>query len=212
MSQTQGIEVRRPSRRTIASGAAWAVPVIAVGAAAPVASASGNVPPPPPVINFAGACANTGATQKGCGGDKTLQVPLTITNDTGADITFVIREMVTCINCTEDPVAGFPGVVRGVRGIWKTPSISVPNQNVCTVAPTPCPATGDNDFSIGIPATTNGVPQTFWIESTPMGAASNFRTAITWLMLGQDCQPLDAGIARTGANAISPANCDGSGG
>ncbi len=40
MSQSQGIEVRRPSRRTIATGAAWAVPVIAVGAAAPLASAS----------------------------------------------------------------------------------------------------------------------------------------------------------------------------
>jgi hypothetical protein len=45
MSLSQGIEVRRPSRRTIASGAAWAVPVIAVGAAAPLASASpGCVP------------------------------------------------------------------------------------------------------------------------------------------------------------------------
>lgn len=42
MSQSQGIEVRRVSRRTIASGAAWAVPVIAVGAAAPHASASGT--------------------------------------------------------------------------------------------------------------------------------------------------------------------------
>jgi hypothetical protein len=45
MSQSQGIEVRRPSRRTIASGAAWAVPVIAVGAAAPLAAASTNEPP-----------------------------------------------------------------------------------------------------------------------------------------------------------------------
>ena len=40
MSQSQGIEVRRPSRRAIATGAAWAVPVIAVGAAAPLAAAS----------------------------------------------------------------------------------------------------------------------------------------------------------------------------
>ena len=48
MSQSQGIEVRRPSRRTIASGAAWAVPVIAVGAAAPAMAAS----PPPCVPEF----------------------------------------------------------------------------------------------------------------------------------------------------------------
>lgn len=45
MSQSQGIEARRLSRRTIATGAAWAVPVIAVGAAAPLSSAS-----PPPII------------------------------------------------------------------------------------------------------------------------------------------------------------------
>lgn len=42
MSQLQGIEVRRPSRRTIATGAAWAVPVIAVGAAAPAMASSPN--------------------------------------------------------------------------------------------------------------------------------------------------------------------------
>ena len=42
MSQSQGIEVRRPSRRTIATGAAWAVPVIAVGASAPAFASSPN--------------------------------------------------------------------------------------------------------------------------------------------------------------------------
>lgn len=36
---------QRVPRRTVATGAAWAVPVIAVGAAAPIATAS---PPPPP--------------------------------------------------------------------------------------------------------------------------------------------------------------------
>lgn len=45
MSQSQGIGVRRPSRRTIATGAAWAVPVIAVGATAPLAAASQNCVP-----------------------------------------------------------------------------------------------------------------------------------------------------------------------
>lgn len=40
MSDSEGIEMRRPSRRTIASGAAWAVPVIAVGAAASAMAAS----------------------------------------------------------------------------------------------------------------------------------------------------------------------------
>lgn len=43
MSHVQGTEVRRPSRRTIAAGAAWAVPVIVVGAAAPAMAASPNI-------------------------------------------------------------------------------------------------------------------------------------------------------------------------
>ena len=45
MSQSQGIEVRRVSRRTIATGAAWAVPVITIGAAAPLVAASQNCVP-----------------------------------------------------------------------------------------------------------------------------------------------------------------------
>lgn len=45
------------SRRTIAKGAAWAVPVIVVGAAAPVAAAS----VPPPVFDPAKFCKRPGS-------------------------------------------------------------------------------------------------------------------------------------------------------
>jgi len=40
------------SRRTLAKGAAWAVPVIAVAAAAPAQAASGDEP----TLAFVGAC------------------------------------------------------------------------------------------------------------------------------------------------------------
>lgn len=40
------------TRRTVATGAVWAVPAIAVGAAAPAMASS---PPPPPVVTFTGA-------------------------------------------------------------------------------------------------------------------------------------------------------------
>ena len=43
MSQTQGDQARELSRRTVAAGAAWTVPVIAVGAAAPAMAASQNI-------------------------------------------------------------------------------------------------------------------------------------------------------------------------
>jgi hypothetical protein len=42
MSRSQGSEVR-PTRRTIARGAAWAVPVIAIGATAPAMANSGGI-------------------------------------------------------------------------------------------------------------------------------------------------------------------------
>ena len=75
MSQSQGIEVRRPSRRTIATGAAWAVPVIAVGAAAPHAAASNNVCTPVfeivPEDSF--KCCNGGNV-------KNMKVTITVTD------------------------------------------------------------------------------------------------------------------------------------
>lgn len=43
MSQTQGDQARELSRRTVAAGAAWTVPVIAVGAAAPAMAAAQNI-------------------------------------------------------------------------------------------------------------------------------------------------------------------------
>ncbi len=47
---------RRISRRTLAKGAAWAAPVVAIGAAAPAYAASG----PPPTFTYGGACKSPG--------------------------------------------------------------------------------------------------------------------------------------------------------
>ncbi len=78
MSQSQGSEVR-PSRRTIARGAAWAVPVIAVSAAAPALAASGG-----PLVFTGISCKGPG--QSGSNSwtyfmqtQVTLQEPATIT-------------------------------------------------------------------------------------------------------------------------------------
>lgn len=193
------------SRRTVAKGMAWVVPAVAVAATVPLASAS-PVIPPPPVINFGAACGNTGAAQKGCGGDKTLQVPLTLTNLTGADVVFQITGMFTC-NCTTAPTAPGSGVAVGVRGVWQTPSHSVPNQNNCTATiQSPCPG-GIAGGSVLVPNGTNA--QTYWIESTSNGSSSTFSTTINWRMLdAATCVQLSAGQAQT-ASAISPANCDG---
>lgn len=72
------------SRRTVAKGAAWAVPAVAVAVPAAAAAASGKVPPPP-VFNFYGGCATVGNGAGGCNGQqKTGQVPVTISNPASA--------------------------------------------------------------------------------------------------------------------------------
>ena len=74
----------RPDRRTVAKGAAWSVPAVAMAVPATAAAASGKVPPPP-VFNFCGGCATVGNGNGGCNGaQKTGQVPVTIKNPIGA--------------------------------------------------------------------------------------------------------------------------------
>ncbi len=190
---------RKVSRRTVAAGAAWAVPAIAVASAAPAYAGSNE--PPPPVITFTGACGNTGATHKGCGGEKTLQVPLTLTNQTGADVVFQITSMYTC-NCTTAPTAPGSGVAVGVRGIFKA---TAGVNNLCLPPdPSSC-AGGVLNGTITVPDGT--VSGKYWIESASNGSSSTFSTTINWRMLdASSCAVLFTGQAQTAA-AISPANC-----
>ncbi len=198
------------SRRTLVRGVAWSVPVVAVAANAPAFATSHDVPPPP-VINFGGACGNTGAKQKGCGGDKTIQVPLTLSNPTSEDVVFQITSMYTC-NCETAPTAAGAGVVSGVRGIFRTPSHAVANQNKCApVAEATCSG-GVDGGTILVPAGTAAA--TYWIESNSLGDASRFSSRISYRLLsasgsGSSCAVLSTGEAFTAA-AISPGNCNGS--
>jgi hypothetical protein len=80
MSQSQGIEVRRVSRRTIAAGAAWAVPVIAVGAAAPAMAASGECVPAFTAVEGSYKCCDGSTTIKG---KKNMKVVIQITDANG---------------------------------------------------------------------------------------------------------------------------------
>ena len=191
------------SRRTVVRGAAWSVPVIAI--AAPIPAFATSHEPPPPNIDFGGACANTGAEQKGCGSDKSLQVPLTLTNPGPDDIVFQITAMYTC-NCTTAPTGSGSGVYDGIGGIFSTPSHTVPNQNNCDVpAYASCPG-GLSQGSILVPA---GTTSTYWIVSAVTQASSTFSARIEWRLLSANgCTVLRSGQSST-AVAISPANCNG---
>jgi hypothetical protein len=184
--------------------------VAAVAYAAPAFATSPYVPPPP-VIDFGGACGNTGAQQKGCGGDKTIQVPLTLSNPGLTPIVFQITNMFTCNNCDGAPGGPGPEVFGGVRGVWKTPDHTVPSQNDCTKpVGSGCAgsaAGGPGIASVLVPAGTSGA--TYWIESAELGSSSNFQTRIAWRMLDPTtCAVLSNGVDQT-TSAISPNNCNG---
>lgn len=192
------------SRRHLAKGAAWTLPVVAIAATAPMAAASIDTPPPP-VIDFGSACGNTGSTGKGCGGSKTVQVPLLLTNNTGDDVVFQITSMYTCTGCATPPTGPGNGVANGTRGIWSTPDFST--NNTCLTPPyANCPG-GTQLATIVVPSgTTNG---TYWIESASLGNASNFQTEIKYRWLNAtDCTvlPDTAGGAKTNV-LTSPQNC-----
>lgn len=194
------------TRRTVVRGAAWTVPVVAVAVNAPAFATSYD--PPPPVIDFGGACANTGATQKGCGSDKSLQVPLTLTNQTGTDYVFQITGMFTCNNCGAAPTQGGPGVYSGIDRIYATPDHTVPSQDDCNPYPTsPCSNTG---LPGGTVLVTDGtVAAKYWIVSVSTGASSSFQSTITYNLLDpKTCTVIKSGVVKT-ATAISPANCNG---
>ena len=193
------------SRRTVVRGTAWTVPVIAIAAQAPAFAAS-NVPPPP-VIDFGGACANVGTGKKGCGSDKSLQVPLTLSNPGGTDVIFRITGMFTCNNCGSAPTAAGPDVYSGIGGVFATPNHSVPSQDDCNSKNSGSCGGGLTGGSVLVPAGTSNA--TYWIVSVSTGAASQFQTTIYWELLdAATCTVVRSGQSQT-AQAISPANCDG---
>ena len=193
------------SRRTVVRGAAWTVPVVAVAANAPAFATSHE--PPPPVIDFGNACANTGALLKGCGTDKSLQVPLTLSNPLTTPLVFRITAMYTCNNCDSAPTAPGPDVYSGIGGIYATPDHTKPSHNDCNAKDSGNCSGGLTGGSVLIPAGTEDA--TYWIVSSSTGASSSFQSTINWELLdATTCEVVRSGQTRT-ASAISPANCDG---
>ena len=86
MSQSQGIEVR-PSRRTVARGAAWAVPVIAVTAAAPAMASSPGCIPQFTTVEGSFKCCNTAV--------KNMKLVILVTDVAGC---LVEGESAVCIS------------------------------------------------------------------------------------------------------------------
>ena len=73
------------SRRTVALGAAWSVPVVMVAAAAPAAAASGA----------GGRATGTGSMVKGTAQNYTLTLPFLLTGPAGSQVTVTITQVTT---------------------------------------------------------------------------------------------------------------------
>lgn len=201
------------SRRTVVRGTAWTVPVVAIATSVPAFAAS--LLPPPPVVNLAGACGNTGANQKGCGIDKTLQVPVTVTNPTSVPIVFQVTSFLVSNTGTAPTVgdgAG-TGVYEGVSGIFATNSSFT--ENVCqAVTTSACPG-GANDAlpvpqnlvvdSVVVAANTTAY---FFVLSQETQSSSEFSATIGTRLLSAACSPIAGTTATLGRDAIPRNNCD----
>jgi hypothetical protein len=112
-------EQRRPSRRTIAKGAAWAVPAVPLVLATPAYAASGS----PPSVRVGTACKLPGNSQAGCaevfagcpGLDptKAYALPLLVTNNTDEPI--VLQPDITVVS------TGLPIQVLCINPAYCTP-------------------------------------------------------------------------------------------
>lgn len=85
--QNSGQLPSKISRRTLAAGAAWSVPVIAVASAAPAYAVSGPCIAPPPDID---GCKYSGSSQPW---DKTYRAPITFKNNCGKALTIKITSI-----------------------------------------------------------------------------------------------------------------------
>ena len=183
------------SRRTVVRGAAWTVPVVAVATQAPAFAVS---PPPyvPPTVNLRGACANTGASQKGCGVIKTIEVPLIVSNPTSNPIQFQITGMYT-VNTGTAPTPTTPGAYKGVTGIYTTLCNKVSLSEAAA-----CPD-GEANGTITVPAGANNLQ--FIIVSAVTGNSSTFSARVEYRLLSADCTEIFADVVAEGA--IASNNC-----
>lgn len=190
-SETKGV-----SRRTVTRAMAWSVPVIAVAATVPHASASA---PPPPVFDFNKGCATVGNGNGGCSGvPKQPQVPAYATNLTGGPL---VLQIVGAQSRVLNDQTFFSDYT-----VWNFSGF----EDQC--APQ-VPATGCGGYpSFTVPA---GQTVKFWVVGHGFGNSSSFEMNISYRWIAPCTPPASptivSGPTSTGFTLINPSNnCDGS--
>ncbi|WP_162802820.1 hypothetical protein [Ornithinimicrobium avium] len=209
---TQDTGALKTSRRTLVKGAAWSVPVVAMGAPAMAqdAACSPNSCPPPPSINWGGACGSVG-NGLGCSGQKkALQVPITMVNTTDSDMIFVVEGAWSANGGgtpypTSPPAAGSAGSGYGFFGFGENGSHCVSG-----VATSDCPGISpiaSNTSKVLVPA---GTSTTMWYAFFGLGSSSDFvgKVWYSWYEATTCTKVVDTQAQQT-PSAIPDANCDG---
>lgn len=191
------------SRRTVAKGVAWAVPAIAVASVAPMVAASVIVPPPP-TFDWTHGCATTGNQNEGCAGvSKGFQVQFTLTNQTGADLVFVVTDARAANGGAIPSTPNTPGV-KGIYTDNGTQSNCTPqkgNSGLCSTADQHNP-----NAHVLVPNGTAAMK--LWLVFNSLGAASSFVGQITFQWYDKaTCNAVGAPVTQSQAVAISSNNC-----
>jgi hypothetical protein len=194
MDSIEGAEERSISRRTVTRAAAWAVPVIAVGATVPNASASVPPVPPPPDFKWASGCATTGSGSGCANQKKTAQVPFTISNPTAETLQFQVLGSKSW-NTNDSEPANFTAPF----GIYTNSG----TQNQCNPVVGVAGCDGYVSVTLAPGATAN-----LWLVGNELGNASAFwmKVRYRWIKPGPPCGAVVVPPTVATADVISSSN------
>ncbi len=182
----------KPTRRTLVKGAAWSVPVVAMGAqvAAADVTCSPNSCPPPPVFDFDNAYKNPGnSCTNTCVPKQSYGVPVILQNMSDEDYYF------QATSYTIGDTATSNGTERGVYSIASSVNPCAPVGG-CDIGT--CDTAANN--SVCVPAGTASM--TVYVTSGSNGSSPNDGQSIGWQWIRKsNCEVTDSGRARS---TVSP--------
>lgn len=195
MNNSHGTPRPGVSRRTVAKGMAWTVPVVTVASATPAFAAS-PAEPPDPEFDFDTAWKNPGGscTEEGCIQKHSYGVTVAVTNPSPDD--YIIQFTSYTIGTTN---VGVYGVVDHVNEAL--PGFCQPVTGSC--------ALGVGCASLGVNATNSvcvpsGSELTMSVNSGDYGSSPNVGQEIGWRwILKSDCSVVSSDTA---TSAVSPPN------
>lgn len=191
----------RVTRRTLAKGAAWTLPAIAMAAPAASASMSPPPPPPPPTFTWTAAYKNPGnSCTSVCVPKQSYGVPVVLQNLSNEDYQiqftsyYLDTDPLTGDIETESINVGVFGVTAGV-GDTTAECVALDTGCVSGCGTTDTPA-GEEDYktnSVCVPAGTNSL--TVYVTSNDTGSSPNVPQRIDWRWVKKsDCTVTEEGF------------------